>query len=157
MTAPITVRRIRAQELDRILLIEDASFGEDAYDRNLFAEFLDNCGEFFLIAERQGCICGYVVACIRGMRQGVRSAELISIAVDPQSRGLGAASRMMDSLLGRLRYRGVDRLTLMVRVGNQPALAFYDKYRFRRVRIVRRYYEDGADGFLMTLSLRSRG
>ncbi len=157
MTAPITVRRIRAQELDRILLIERASFGEDAYDRNLFAEFLNKCGDFFLIAEHESRICGYAIACICGMRRGVRRAELVSIAVNPPDRGLGAASRMMDSILRRLRRHGVDRLSLMARVANHPALAFYGKYRFRRIRVVRGYYADGADGLLMTLRLRSGG
>jgi len=29
-------------------------------------------------------------------------------------------------------------------------LAFYEKYGFRKVRIIRRYYEDDADALLMT-------
>ena len=55
----------------------------------------------------------------------------------------------MNSTLRRLRLRGIRRLTLMVKVTNQEARAFYEKYGFRKLRIVRQYYEDGADGLLM--------
>ena len=41
----------------------------------------------------------------------------------------------------------------MVKVTNQAASAFYVKYGFTKVRVVRRYYEDGADGFLMARDL----
>jgi [ribosomal protein S18]-alanine N-acetyltransferase len=154
MAAPIVVRRLRAKDLDFILLIEKASFGTDAYDRNLFAEFLGKCGDLFLAAERKGRICGYLIACIRdGAPKGIRTAELVSVATDPQFRGLGVASRLMDSTLRRLRLRHVDRLVLMVRLTNGPARAFYEKYGFRRVRVVQRYYEDGADGLLMALRM----
>jgi [ribosomal protein S18]-alanine N-acetyltransferase len=41
----------------------------------------------------------------------------------------------------------------MVRQTNAPARAFYEKFGFRKVRIVRNYYEDGEDGLLMTKDL----
>ena len=42
----------------------------------------------------------------------------------------------MDSTLRRLRRRGITRLGLMVKVTNQRALAFYEKYGFRKLRRV---------------------
>jgi len=75
---------------------------------------------------------------------------LVSIAVDPADRGRGAASALLESTLRRLRRRGVKRFGLIVRLTNHPARAFYEKYGFRRMRIVRGYYEDGEDGLSMT-------
>jgi [ribosomal protein S18]-alanine N-acetyltransferase len=144
MPAPYRIRRLRASDLDRILEIERDSFGRDAYERDLFVAYLDKCGPLFLTAEREGRVWGYLIACIRGDR-----AELVSIAVDPAERGRGAASALMDGVLRRLRRRGVVRIALTVKVTNRKALAFYAKYAFQRVRRVRRYYEDGADGWLM--------
>jgi ribosomal protein S18 acetylase RimI-like enzyme len=37
----------------------------------------------------------------------------------------------------------------MVKVTNEPAIRFYEGYGFNRSRIVRKYYEDGADGWRM--------
>jgi len=147
-----SVRRFRLSDLDRIQRIEHLSFGKDAYDRNLFAEFFHNCGDLFLVAENGPDICGYMVTCIRGRDADAR-AELVSVAIHPRHRRLGAASALMDSTLRRLRLRGVVRLALMVRTTNQKALSFYEKYGFHKIRIVRGYYEHEADGLLMAKNL----
>ena len=148
MAKRYTVRPLRLSDLDRILEIELASFGKDAYDRNLFADFFHNCGGLFLVALWGTRICGYMVSCI-----GQNRAELVSIAVDPPARGKGAASVMMESTIRRLRRREVPRLFLMVRSSNAAARAFYEKYGFRRLRVARQYYEDGEDGVLMSKDL----
>lgn len=142
------IRLMRQRDLDAILLVEHTSFGKDAYDRKLFAEYSHTCGGLFLIAEggptRRRRICGYSLTCTRGDR-----AELVSIAVDPSSRGQGIASSLLESTLRRLRRRNVERLSLMVRVTNVAARRFYEKYGFQKGRIVRGYYEDGTDGVAM--------
>jgi ribosomal-protein-alanine N-acetyltransferase len=148
MPAPLKVRLFRRLDLERILEIENASFGNDAYDRNLFADFFHKCGGLFLVAEGRQRVCGYSVTCIRGER-----AELVSIAVDPRDRGKGAASALLESTLRRLRRRRVARFGLIVRLTNHPARTFYEKYGFRRVRLVPGYYEDGEDGLSMTREL----
>jgi ribosomal-protein-alanine N-acetyltransferase len=147
MFHPLKIRRFREADFPALLAIEDACFGEDAYDRNLFAEFFHKCGDLFLVAARGKRICGYIVACKRG---GTRGAEVVSIAVLPSCREKGVASALMAGTLRRLRRRGVARLSLVVRASNRPALAFYAKYLFRRVRVVPRYYEDGEDGLLFS-------
>jgi ribosomal-protein-alanine N-acetyltransferase len=148
MSTAISIRRIRSSDMDFILTIEQASFGEDAYDRNLFAEFHHKCGDLFLVAVRGRKVCGYMVTCTGGQRAADR-AELISVAVHPKLRGKGIASALMDSTVRRLRRRKVVQFRLMVKVTNRTAVAFYEKYGFARKRIVRRYYEDGVDGILM--------
>ncbi len=150
MAKRMKIRRARASDLARILEIERATFGIDAYDRNLFADYLHICGDLFLVAVRGPLVCGYLIACL-GVRAG--SAELVSIAVDPPARQQGAASALLDSTLRGLRRRGAAWLTLMVREANQPAISFYRKNGFRRIRRVEGYYEDGAAGLRMRKEL----
>jgi ribosomal-protein-alanine N-acetyltransferase len=155
MHKPLSIRRFRKSDLDAILEIEHASFNKDAYDRNLFAEFYHKCGDLFLVAEdteRTGRICGYMLTCTRS-RGGTLMAQLVSVAVDPRTRRRGVASALMDSTLRRLRRRRVARFSLMVKVTNRRAVAFYRKYRFLPLRIARRYYEDGMDAWLMVRDL----
>jgi ribosomal-protein-alanine N-acetyltransferase len=146
------VRPVRPRDLGRILEIEAASFGADAYDRNLFAEYTRKCGGLFLVADSGNKVCAYSIAILSPGGTGNR-AELISIAVDPAFLGKGAASALMDSTLRRLRRRGVTRLGLMVNVMNFRALGFYKKYGFRKTRRVAGYYEDGGDGISMAKDL----
>jgi len=145
---PHTVRRMRMADLNRIVEIELASFGDEAYDRNLFVEFFRKCGELFLVAEHDREVQGYMVTCIRG-----EQAELVSVAVDRAARRMGAASALMESTLRRLRRRGIARIGLMVRADNDKARAFYERYGFEKVRRVPRYYEDGGDGWRMAKNL----
>ena len=152
MTKAISIRLLRPADLDRILQLEHLSFGEDSYDRNLFAEFYRKCGDLFLVALRDRNVCGYMVTCIGGKPDSHR-AELVSVAVDPKQRGKGIASTLMDSTLRRLRRRGIVRFALTVKVSNHPAIRFYQGYGFHKSRVIRRYYEDGADGWRMAKDL----
>ncbi|SPE40327.1 SSU ribosomal protein S18P alanine acetyltransferase [Candidatus Sulfopaludibacter sp. SbA3] len=140
-----SIGRLSERELDRILEIEAASFGKEAYDRKLFAEYLHKCGDLFLGAWRGKKLCGYMLT----RKSGETRAELVSVAVDPAFRGKGVASALMKSTLRRLRWRGISRFGLMVKLTNGQARRFYEKYGFTKVRIVRQYYEDGQDGILM--------
>lgn len=146
------IRRFHSADMDRILEIERASFGKDAYDRKLFAEYERKCGELFLLAEGDGTIDGYSIACTCE-RKGDLVASLESIAVTPRARGQGAASSLLKSTIRRLKLRGVGRLTLMVRSSNAVALQFYERRGFIAVRRAPGYYEDGEEGQLMRLML----
>jgi [ribosomal protein S18]-alanine N-acetyltransferase len=145
MATRFSIRLFRLSDMDRILQIEHASFGKDAYDRNLFAEYQHKCRGLFLVLEKGRNICGYMVTCVGGGAARGR-AELVSIAVDPPHRGKGIASALMDSTLRRLRRRKIGRFHLTVKVTNAAAIRFYKRYGFHKRRIVRAYYEDGADG-----------
>jgi len=145
--AGLTVRKLRRRDLDRVLEIERASFGPEAWDRNLFAEFLAS-RDLFLGAWRGGRLCGYLLASARGAR-----AELMSIAVDPPARKRGAASALIRAALRQVRRGRAGRFSLMVKTSNREAQGCYAKFGFRRIRRVRAYYEDGSDGLLMSLTL----
>ncbi|MGA2195964.1 MAG: GNAT family N-acetyltransferase [Bryobacteraceae bacterium] len=147
MSSEFTIRRFRLSDMVRILEIERAIFPRDAYDRNLFAEYFHTCGELFLVLVRRGNICGYMLTCIRPR------PEIVSLAVQPGERRKGAARLLLESTIRRLRRRQVGRLNLMVRVKNRAARKFYVKHGFVKIRVVRQYYEDGTDGFLMSRNL----
>src|ERR1700721_3318675 len=100
MPASYTVRRFKPADMDRVLAIERACFGKDAYDRKLFAEYGRKCGALFLLAEGSRAADGYSIACVSGkyrnlLKRGELVASLESIAVHPRARGKGAASLLL--------------------------------------------------------------
>ena len=158
MPTHYTVRRFKPADMDRVLEIERASFGKDAYDRKLFAEYGRKCGGLFLLAEGSRTVDGYSIACVSGkysnlLKLGTSVASLESIAVDPRARGKGAASSLLKSTVRRLKLQGVGRLTLMFRRSNAVALRFYERRGFTAVRRAPGYYEDGGEGLVMRLTL----
>jgi len=131
-----------------VLAIERASFGAEAWPRELFDELLGDCPELFFVARIGLRLRGYIATCV--VRQG---AEVVSIAVDPRRRGQGIATAMMRHTLDSLRRRGIQRCWLTVRTGNVDAIRFYRGAGFVRVRRVKHYYGPGADGWRMRIAL----
>ena len=137
-----------SSDLDRILEIEQSSFGPDAWDRDLFLEYFRRCPDLFLVARRDRRIAGYIITCV-----GSRNTELVSIAVDPQDRLRGLGRAMLDETLAQLRSRRVSGWWLMVATDNEPAIHFYENYGFVRTRRSKRYYGAGRDAWRMRFSL----
>ena len=134
--------------MDRILEIEAASFGREAWDRTLFDEALMGYPELFLVAKLAGRIAGYAITCVAKER-----AELISIAVFPEARRRGVGEALVRFTLRALKRRKVAVWRLMVRIGNEDAVRFYKGLGFVRVRTVKGYYGSGVVAWAMELRL----
>lgn len=145
---PCLIRPARLSDLDRILEIENASFNADAWDREIFLGYLQECGEMFLVAKSRGRIQGYSITAPNGER-----AELASIAVDPANRGRGVGHKLMQHTGMLLRAGRIRTWWLTARVSNATAIGFYRTLGFRRTRTVKSYYEDGEDGWRMQMRL----
>ena len=148
MAARLEVRLFQSRDLDRILEIEQASFGPDAWNRELFLEYFRRCPELFLVARHARRIGGYIITCTRR-----KEAELVSIAVDPRDRLQGLGRAMLDETLAQLRSRRVSTWWLMVATSNAPAIRFYESYGFVRKRQTKRYYGPGRDAWRMKFKL----
>lgn len=85
-----------------------------------------------------------------------RGAELVSIAVASRYRGQGIAKRLLRSTLQNLAEAGVRILWLTVRPNNCAAIGLYRGLGFLPHNTVHKYYEDGADGLRMRLTIGPR-
>ncbi len=82
-------------------------------------------------------------------------AHIATLAVDPQYRGLGVASRLLETSLQAAMQRNASQATLEVRAGNQAALALYRRFGFEVVGRRPRYYKDNnEDALIMTRDLK---
>ena len=142
----IQVRRAARRDVDRILQIEAASFGRDAWEHALFLEALKECPALFLVAKLRRTLVGYSITCIdRGQ------AELVSIGVFPQARRQGVGEALMRFTRQALNRRRIGVWRLMVRAENEEAIRFYRRLGFRRMRTVKNYYGSGHDGWRMEM------
>ncbi|MBI5865852.1 MAG: GNAT family N-acetyltransferase [Planctomycetes bacterium] len=65
------------------------------------------------------------------MKADLPEAELLSVVVDSEFRGSGAAGGLMDALMGEFRARGVRQVKVMVGARLDRANAYYVKHGFR--------------------------
>jgi ribosomal-protein-alanine acetyltransferase len=138
------IRKFEIADLDRVLAIEQASFGEDAWDEKLFRAFYRRYPDLFLVARVGRRTAGYSITCA-----GSRNAELASIAVNPRDRRCGVAETLLNHTLRELRSRNVKTWWLMVGVENEAAIRFYERYGFKRQKLVKRYYGPKRNGWRM--------
>ena len=144
----IDISTFDRRHLKRVLEIERASFGRDAWPAEAFLEYRRESPGLFFVARLGRRIAGYSITRTTG-----RGAEIDSIAVDPRYRGRGVAQALLNATRAHV---GDVPLRLMVETANAPALRFYRQSGFVRTRLVRRYYGPGRDAWRMRLATKAR-
>jgi ribosomal-protein-alanine N-acetyltransferase len=144
----IYVRRAAQRDIEAIVTLEKASFGASAWPARLFDQYLEHCGDLFLVASVAGRVAAYSITCY-----GPTRAELHSIAVHPRHRGTGLAGRLLKQSEVVLRRYRIEGWFLTVRRSNIEAIALYRRFGFEPTRRLCAYYEDGEDGWRMRKSL----
>ncbi|GDX78596.1 ribosomal-protein-alanine acetyltransferase [Deltaproteobacteria bacterium] len=138
-----TVREIHAGDLDRLLALQQACFGDEAWTRGMIHEELDRPGGIFLGIGSPliGFVCAWAV---------LDELHLLQIGVDPEARRAGLASVLHGALLVAARGRA-SAAWLEVRADNVAAIAFYLRLGWVEVGRRPRYYADGEDALLFRL------
>ena len=137
----------------RKLTIEDAAAAEEL-DLKCFGE-LDACGQnyFFHAAQDErkefwvAELDGKIIACA-GAEINSDTAEIETLAVDPEYRRRGIGKILLIKLLGAVRKRGVNFIILEVRPSNFPAIELYKGFGFQIVEREKDYYLD-EDAWIM--------
>ena len=140
----MVVRRLVYGDLPSVLAIERRSFTTPWSLAMFVLELSKPSGICLGIAGREG-LEGYLVCS--------RYADvwhLMNIAVTPERRRVGIASRLIAELF---EAAGMDaRFTLEVRTSNRAAIEMYEGFGFRPAGHRRRYYHDnGEDALIMWL------
>ena len=149
-----TVRKFRLGDLPRVLQVERASFGPDAYSASTFMAhvFRDRRGLF--VAEGESAhIVGYVLVRVGLGWIGAKRGGVTSIAVHPAHRRRGVGRALLAGALEYLREHKVEDADLEVNVTNRAAQSLYESFGFRRSRLLPDYYGENRDGIKMVLDM----
>lgn len=139
------IRPGRLSDLSDVVRIERASFADPWSELALAGELVEDILRLPLIAEVEGRIAGYVMAW-----KVADQLHILNIAVDPELRRAGIATRMLLACAREALILGLRELTLEVRRSNTPALRFYELHGFIEVGVREGYYADnGEDALIM--------
>ncbi len=93
----------------------------------------DSPPEAHLVAEIDGAVVGYIrLKPPTRLPENAHVMQVQGIAVHPGARRHGAAGRLLDAAVERLRGRGIRKLTLRVLSTNQTAIRLYERHGFAR-------------------------
>ncbi len=158
MEASFLVRNARREDLPRVIEINRRCLPEN-YPVAFFEEHLERWGKAFFVAECDENVVGYVMCRVEWGWSNfkpafTRKGHVISLAVEPEYRGMGIGTALMRSALRVLREDyGAEEVYLEVRVSNKPAISLYEKLGFVKVKVIPHYYLDGEDAYLMAMRL----
>lgn len=148
MRPPVQYRVFEEDDLHRVLELANETLDED-YDGGLFLHFARMYPRGFLVAEAGGQIVGFVL----GTVQRAYHARILALAVDPDWRRHGIGTRLARQFVENFRDFGVDRITLEVRVSNEPAIELYRSLGFEVEDAIGDYYGDDEDAYVMARKL----
>jgi ribosomal-protein-alanine N-acetyltransferase len=140
------IREMTEYDLEAVRRIEEVAYGTDAWSRRTLEDELVNGFSSYLVAEApNGRIAGF--AGVWFMRDQL---HLVTIAVDLPFQRLGVAARLLFACLELARKAEMPSVVLEVRESNTGAQALYERFGFRRLGKLRKYYkDDGEDALVM--------
>jgi len=140
----LAVRRLTYSDLPAVLSVERRSF-PTPWSLAMFVLELSKPSGICLAASVDDELVGYLV-CSRYDQ----AWHLMNVAVAPERRRVGIASRLLDQLVEEA-GRELP-FTLEVRVSNRAAITMYEQLGFRSAGVRPRYYQDnGEDALIMWL------
>jgi ribosomal-protein-alanine N-acetyltransferase len=136
------------EDLDEVLAIERGAF-PSAWSRASYERELRNDNSYYFRARSAGVLVAYA-----GVWVVYDEAHITTIAVHPQWRRRGLATRLLRVLTRLAWEQGAARLTLEVRERNEAARALYQKLGFEEKGVLPGYYGDtGENGVVMWKTL----
>ncbi|MCX8180555.1 MAG: ribosomal protein S18-alanine N-acetyltransferase [Thermofilaceae archaeon] len=148
------IREFSPGDLEAVISINRENLPEN-YPAFFFKLHHENFPKAFLVAEHKGKIVGYIMCRVETGKLHTtgsigRQGHIISIAVIPEMRRRGIGKNLMLKAMEALRHSySVDEYYLEVRVNNTPAINLYTKLGFKPVKVLKGYYLDGEDAYLM--------
>lgn len=137
------IRKMEPRDVPAIAELETICFS-DPWSENSVASELDNPLSYWLVAEDNGKIAGYV-----GSQSVLDAADMMNLAVSPDYRQRGIGQALVNGLVQYLQQNNVIALLLEVRVSNTPAISLYKKMGFVQVGRRPKYYHNPREDALI--------
>jgi N6-L-threonylcarbamoyladenine synthase len=148
----IVIKQATLLDLPEIMKLETASFANDAWPEETFRSELGAHHTFYILALEGNELVGYA-----GLSKlpGSDQADIQTIAVREDKRGLGIGRLLMNSLTQQATDFDAKEIFLEVRADNSVAQKLYKLFGFKQIGTRKKYYQpDGVDAFIMKTDLK---
>ena len=139
----MVIREMKSSDVSEIAKLEVMCFSDPWSEKSIASE-LDNRLSYWLVAEEDGVVVGYV-----GSQSVLDSADMMNIAVAPTYRRKGVGKMLINALTDHLVQKRIRFLLLEVRISNTSAIALYKGMGFEQVGKRPRYYHNPREDALI--------
>lgn len=153
MTVPYSIRLFQPDDIKHVVSINERCLPEN-YPDQFFMGLHYHAPNAFYVAEYEGEIVGYIMCRIeRGIsgfgKKPVKKGHIVSVAVLHTLRKKGIGTALITAGMDGMAEYGATEFFLEVRRTNMDAIAVYEKLGYTVRRVLRGYYRDGEDAYLM--------
>jgi ribosomal protein S18 acetylase RimI-like enzyme len=129
-TAEVKVRRVRREDLPRVIAIDAAVTGiaKRDYWHDVFRRYGTGraAGRQFLVADAQGEVAGFVIGEVRDWEFGSPPCGWVfAIDVAPGARLAGIGSKLLEAVCAGFRRAGVAKVRTLLARDNTLVLSFF--------------------------------
>lgn len=140
------IRFATGEDLERVLEIERVSFA-DPWSYDYFKAALK---DLFLVSGKE--VSGFLVACVC---ENLGRAVILKIAVHPDLRGRGIATRLLEKGIEEFRKMHIAEVELDVDIVRNGARRLYEKFGFKVVQMASIDFEEDETFYMMKLELKA--
>ncbi|QKS70205.1 ribosomal protein S18-alanine N-acetyltransferase [Paenalkalicoccus suaedae] len=144
MASDVQIRLMDIPDIDGVLDVEHDSFPTPWTREAFYNEITKNQYAYYLVAVDGEKVIGYC-----GLWVIVDSSHITNIAVHSSMRREGIGEALLHGSMEMARMLGAERISLEVRVSNEPAQAMYRKFGFENGGIRKQYYTDNQEDALV--------
>lgn len=150
------IRLFQRSDIDEVVDINRTCLPEN-YPDQFFIGLHHHAPKAFIVAECDDGLCGYIMCRIeRGIssfgRSPVKKGHIVSVAVRKEHRHHGLGSQLVKEAMKGMEEYGASEFFLEVRKTNEAAVSIYEKLNYEIKRVLKGYYRDGEDAYLMVLN-----
>lgn len=121
--------------------LESSVFSRDDFPMSLNSFYYHIKNNLLFISLERGKIVGYILWLKRK-----EYYRLYSLCVDKEVQGKGIAQELLEYSFEKIALKSYS---LEVKITNEKAIKLYEKNGFKKVKILKNYYPNGIDGYLM--------
>lgn len=141
----IKIKPMTQMDLDNVIAIEAASYGEHHWSKESFFNELSNeLAHYYCAFDVDDNLMGYA-----GTWQILEEAHITNIAVSPDYRRKKVGEALLTTIINDCKNNGIKYITLEVRVSNTPAINLYEKYGFKSLGTRKGYYQNNNEDALI--------
>lgn len=137
------LRKYSKQDISTMVELEKnnlASSLEEAY----YLQDLNNSLARHYVWEEAGKVIGFISSVFDGF-----SLEILNFVIDKAYQSKGYGTKLLASFLDELVPYGLNHVSLEVRQSNTKAIALYQKFGFKTIRVRKQYYSNLEDAYVM--------
>ena len=143
----VLIRKATVSDIPVMIAISQHSFDVAWSAASFEAEFLKQHTRIYVYIKSEQPVAYLIIWLVKD------EGEIVSLAVDRGYRNQGIASTLLNYMFRT--HCNITKWYLEVAPDNVPAMNLYEKYYFRKIRVIKNYYGQDKDALQMKRTLNS--